>query len=48
VKKDRNNGDLEKAFLDAYFKPGPVCDTQYEVLKSFSVQLVILIGKDGF
>jgi hypothetical protein len=39
--KDRSNGELKKAFLDAYFKPGPECDKQLEVRKIFSVQLAI-------
>jgi hypothetical protein len=44
--KDRYNGDLEKAFLDDYFKPDPDCDQQLEVLKNFSVQLAITNGKN--
>jgi len=44
-KKDRYNGDLEKAFLDAYFKPCPECIKQLEVLKKFSVQQAITYGK---
>jgi len=43
--KDRYNGELEKALLDAFFKPGPECDKQLEVRKIFSVQLAITNGK---
>jgi len=43
--KDRYNGDLKKAFLDAYFKPGPECEKQLEVMKSFSVQTAFSNGK---
>ena len=39
--EDRYNGDLEKAFLDAYFKPKSICDKELEVLKSFAIQLAI-------
>jgi len=39
--KDRYKWDLEKAFMDVYFKPGPECDKQLEVLKKFSVKLAI-------
>jgi len=36
--KVKFNEDLEKAFLDAYFKPGPKCVGELEVLKKFSLQ----------
>jgi len=39
--KVKFNEDLEKAFLDAYFKPGPKCVGDLEVLKGFSLQLAI-------
>ena len=39
--EDRYDGDLEKAFLDAYFKPRSNCDKELEVLKSFAIQLAI-------
>jgi hypothetical protein len=41
----RYKGDLEKALLDVYFKPGPDCVKQLEVLKKFSLQLVITNAK---
>jgi len=39
--KFKFNEDLEKAFLDAYFKPGPKCVGELEVLKIFSLLLAI-------
>ena len=43
--EDRYNGDLEMAFLDAYFKPKSNCDKELEVLKSFAIQLAIANSK---
>ena len=44
--EDRYSGDLEKAFLDAYFKPKSNCDKELEVLKSFAIQLAIANSKN--
>ena len=43
--EDRYNGDLEKAFLDAYFKPKFYCDKELEVLKSFAISWRLLIRR---
>ena len=43
--EDRYKGDLEKAFLDAYFKPRSNCQKEIEVLKRFSIQLAIANSK---
>lgn len=43
--EDRYKGDLEKAFLDAYFKPRSNCQKELEVLKRFSIQLAIANSK---
>ena len=42
--KDRYYWDIEKAFLEVYFKPGPECYIKLEVLKKFSVRLSITNG----
>jgi hypothetical protein len=41
------NEDLEKAFLDVYFKPGPKCQDELGVLKKFSLQLAITNAKSS-
>jgi hypothetical protein len=45
--KVKFNEDLEKAFLDAYFKPGPRCMGELEVLKRFSLRLAITNSKNS-
>lgn len=40
-------GDLEKAFLDAYFKPRRESAKELEVLKKFSLQLAITNAKNS-
>jgi len=45
--KVKFNEDLEKAFLDAYFKPGQKCVGELEVLKKFSLQLAITNSKNS-
>jgi hypothetical protein len=41
------NEDLEKPFLDAYFKHGPKFMGELEVLKEFSLQLAITNAKNS-
>ena len=45
--KVKFNEDLEKAFLNAYFKPAPKCVGKLEVLKRFSLQLAITNTKNS-
>jgi len=40
--------DFEKAFLDAYFKPGPNCVGELEILKKFSLELAITNSKNSY
>jgi len=34
-------GDLESAILDVYFNAGGNCQKEFEILKSFAMQLII-------
>ena len=45
--KDIYKEDLEKAFLDIYFKPRSFCENEFEVLKKFSLQLAITNSKNS-
>jgi len=45
--KDIYKEDLEKAFLDIYFKPRSICEKEIEVLKKFSLQLAITNSKNS-
>jgi len=44
--KVKFNKDLEKAFLDTYFKLRTKCVGEFEVLKGFSLQLAITNSKN--
>jgi hypothetical protein len=39
-------GDLEHAILEVSFNPGDKCQAELEVIKSFSIQLIITSCKD--
>jgi hypothetical protein len=43
---DKYKGDLEHAILEVYFNPGDKCQAVLEVIKSFSIQLIITSCKD--
>jgi hypothetical protein len=40
-KIERYKGDLETAILDVYFDPGDRCQEELEIVKGFTLQLVI-------
>jgi len=45
--KDVYKEDLEKAFLEIYFKSRSICEKEIEVLKKFSLQLAITNSKNS-
>jgi len=45
--KDIYKEDLEKAFLDIYFKPRSICEKEIEVLNKFSLQQAITNSKNS-
>ncbi len=44
--KDKYQGNLEKAFLDVFFKPSAKCEKEMEILRKFSLLLAIINSKN--